>query len=231
MIGRAACGAALLAVVTTVAGCDSAPPVQPNARQVTVVGTGEVKGVPDTLTADVGIEVVAPDVTAAMNQTNDRQRAVIDALVTGGIEAKDISTTAVNLSPQYGENSEINGYRASNFISVRIRQLDNATSVLSTVVATGGNAARINSVSFSIADDSKLVSDARAKAFEDAKAHAQQYANLAGMSLGRVISISEAPGGSPGPMPVPTKAAAADVPLQPGEQSVSFAVTAIWELD
>ena len=59
---------------------------------------------PDTLTANVEIEVVAPDVTAAMNQTNERQQAVIDALAGSGIDNKDISTTGVTLQPQYGDN-------------------------------------------------------------------------------------------------------------------------------
>jgi uncharacterized protein YggE len=205
--------------------------VQTNARQVTVVGSGEVQGTPDTVTADVGIEVVAPDVTAAMNQTNERQQAVIAALTADGIDTKDISTTAVNLQPQYGDNSVVTGYRAGNTINVKIRQLDNASRALSAIVDSGGNAARINSVNFSIEDDSKLVSDARARAFEDAKSRAQQYAELAGMSLGKVISISETGSSTPPqPFPVPPQAKVADVPLQPGQQTVGFSVTAVWEL-
>jgi len=232
MIRRKACAAAALTIAGVLSGCDSAPPVQTNARQVTVVGSGEVAGTPDTVTADVGIEVVAPDVTAAMNQTNERQQAVISALTADGIDAKDISTTAVNLQPQYGDNSVVTGYRAGNTISVKIRRLDNASRALSTIVDTGGNAARINAVNFSIEDDSSLVSDARARAFEDAKGRAQQYATLSGMSLGRIISISEASSSTPPqPFPVPAQAKVADVPLQPGQQTVSFSVTAVWELD
>ncbi|WP_371915823.1 SIMPL domain-containing protein, partial [Mycobacterium colombiense] len=60
-----------------------------------------MQGVPDTLTADVGIEFTASDVTTAMNQTNDRQQAVINALTGAGIDRKDISTTEVTLSPEY----------------------------------------------------------------------------------------------------------------------------------
>lgn len=226
-----ACAAAGL-VAVTVAGCDSAPPVQANPRQVTVVGSGQVQGVPDTLNADVAIEVVAPDVTAAMNQTNERQQAVIDALTGSGIDSKDISTTGVSLQPQYGDNSAITGYRAGNSIEVKIRKLDTASGALTAIVDAGGNATRINSVSFSIEDDSKLVDDARAQAFEDAKNRAQQYAKLSGLSLGKVISISEAPGGGPPPAPVPMpRGAMADaVPLSPGQQTIGFSVTAVWEL-
>lgn len=200
-----------------------------------MVGSGEVKGVPDTLTADVSVEAAAPDVTTAMNQTNDRQKAVLNALTGAGIDAKDISTTQVSLQPQYGEGSTITGYRASNSIQVRIRNLGTASQVLAGVVGAGGDATRINSVSYSIDDDSKLVSDARARAFNDAKARAQQYAELSGLSLGKIISISEAPGGAPPPpqpmpAPMPRGAMASEVPLEPGEQTVGFSVTAVWEL-
>ena len=219
--------------IAGVAGCDSkAGPVAASPRQVTVVGSGQVQGVPDTVLVDVGIEAATPDATSAMNQTSDRQQAVISALTAGGIDAKDISTTAVSLQPQYGENSVITGYRAGNSIQVKIRKLDAASGTLATIISTGGNSTRINSVNFSIDDNSQLVRDARARAFDDAKNRAQQYAELSGLALGKVISISEAPGGiSPQPVPMPRgDAMAAAVPLSPGEQTVSFSVTAIWEL-
>ncbi|MFN0142113.1 MAG: SIMPL domain-containing protein, partial [Mycobacterium sp.] len=197
--------AAAVLTAATLAGCDAkAGPVAASPRQVTVIGSGQVQGAPDTVTADVGIEAVAPDATSAMNQTSDRQQAVISALTAGGIDAKDISTTTVSLQPQYGENSVITGYRAGNSIQVKIRKLEAASGALATIISTGGNTTRINSVNFSIDDDSQLVRDARARAFDDAKNRAQQYAELSGLSLGKVISISEAPGGiSPQPVPMP----------------------------
>lgn len=241
-IALAIASAGILA--TGLAGCDSSSPepVAEHPRQVTVVGNGQVQGVPDTLTADVSIEFTAADVTTAMNQTNDRQKAVISALVAGGIDAKDISTTQVSVQPQYdigstGVNSTsvIVGFEASNSIRVKMRKLDQASQALATIVTAGGNAARINSVSYSIEDDSKLMSDARARAFHDAEDRARQYAGLSGLTLGKVMSISEAAGSTPPPAtPMPMRggvAAATEVPLQPGEQTVSFAVTAVWELN
>ena len=89
--------------VAALAACDSksARRRRPGGtpRQVTVVGTGKVDGTPDTLTANAAISFVASDVTTAMNQTNDRQQAVIDALVNAGVDRKDISTTNVSLQP------------------------------------------------------------------------------------------------------------------------------------
>lgn len=209
---------------------DSAPTPGPNNRQVTVVGEGQVQGTPDTLTANVSIEATAPDVTTAMNQTSGRTQAVIDALVNNAkVDRKDISTTSVSLQPQYGaDSSAIIGYRSSNSLAVKIRDLGSASRTLALIVSTGGDATRIDSVNYSIDDDSQLVRDARARAFDDAKARAEQYAELSGLRLGKVISISEASGATP-PTPMP-RAATEAVPLEPGQQTVSFSVTVIWEL-
>jgi len=92
-----------LGIAATASACGhaAAEKVGENPRQVTVVGSGHVQGVPDALTADVGIEFFARDVTAAMDQANARQQAVIDALADAGADRKDISTTDVTLQPQY----------------------------------------------------------------------------------------------------------------------------------
>jgi uncharacterized protein len=218
--------------VGVVAACDhNHDRVGDNPREVTVIGSGQVQGVPDTLTADVGIEFTAPDVTAAMNQTNDRQQAVINAVAGAGVDRKDISTTEVNLQPQYDNAGAITGYRAGNSIRVKIHPADSASHVLAVIVGAGGDATRINSVSYSIADDSQLVKDARARAFQDAKNRAEQYAQLSGLKLGKIISISETSGAAPPTaLPAPRSGMQATVPLEPGQQTVSFSVTAVWEL-
>ncbi|MDT7737439.1 MAG: uncharacterized protein QOK09_808, partial [Mycobacterium sp.] len=84
---------------------------------------------------------------------------------------------------------------------------------------------------YSIADDSQLVKDARARAFQDAKDRAEQYAQLSGLGLGKIISISEVSGTtSPAPAPSVRGGTPSSVPLEPGQQTVSFSVTAVWEL-
>ena len=234
---------AVAGLVATLAGCDATsgptatPSTNSDVRQVTVAGSGEVQGTPDTLNVNASIEAIAPDVTGAMNQTSDRQQAVINALVDAGVDRKDISTSQVSLQPQFSpttDSTAISGYRASNTIDVKIRQLDAASQALALIVSTGGNATRINSVNYSIDDDSQLLKDARARAFNDAKDRAEQYAQLSGLTLGNVISISEVAGTQP---PIPMQrgdqemAMAAPVPVEPGQQTVGFSVTVIWELD
>jgi uncharacterized protein YggE len=219
-------------VIAGVSGCDSTSGPDSHGasdtRQVTVIGAGKVQGTPDTLTANVAMESVAPDVTAALNQSNQRQQAVIDALVGNKVDRKDISTTHVSVQPQTNSDGATTGYRASNAIDVKIRDITAASQLLALIASTGGDATRINSVSYSIEDDSQLVKDARAQAFNDAKSRAEQYAQLSGLNLGKVISISEQSGSTP-PTPMP-RMAMDSVPLEPGQQTVNFTVTVIWEL-
>jgi uncharacterized protein YggE len=171
-----------------------------------------------------------------MNQTSDRQQAVINALVGAGLDRKNISTTQVTLEPQYNRpepngTAAITAYRATNGIALKIHPTDTASKLLALVVTTGGDATRVSSVSYSIGDDSQLVKDARARAFQDAKNRAGQYAQLSGMRLGAVLSISETGGAlTAGGPAAPPRGMAAPVPLEPGQQTVSFTVTAVWEL-
>jgi uncharacterized protein len=230
----------LAAAGLTVAGlaaCDAtsgpaAPAADPNVREVTVVGSGKVEGTPDTVTVDAAIEAIAPDATSALGQSNERMSAVLDGVKSQGIDAKDISTTGVSLQPQYGDNSVITAYRASNSIAVKVRKFDVASAVITAIQTAGGNTTRINSVKLSIEDDSQLVKDARARAFNDAKDRAQQYAELSGLDLGKVISITEAGANVPPPTPMPRYDAMSEaaVPMEPGQQTVGFSVTVVWEL-
>ena len=229
-------GAAL--AVVGIVGCDatSAPAAVPGTaapRQVTVIGEGKVEGTPDTLTVSFSIAATAPDAIGASNQTSGRANAVTDALTGQGIDRKDISTTTVTLQPQYGgpDNTAIVGYQSSNSITVKVRKIENGPQVLGVITTTGGDATRINSVTYSIEDDSQLVKDARGRAFDDAKSRAQQYAELSGLDLGKVLSISETGGVTPPtPSPVRYDVPAEAAPLSPGQQTVGFAVTVVWEL-
>ena len=97
--------------------------------------------------------------------------------------------------------------------------------------SAGGDAARLSGLWFRIDDDSTLLADARRKAFDDAKAKAELYADAAGRGLGRVVSVTETVGGAEQPVPTDSYYAAAkarDVAIQPGQQELSVTTTVEW---
>ena len=92
----------------------------------------------------------------------------------------------------------------------------------------------INNVAFAIDDDSELLEKAREAAFTDARGRAQQYAGLAGDSLGDVLTIKESTSGQEQPVSPGTferDVAAAPVPVEPGQQELTFTVTVTFALD
>ncbi|WP_238422493.1 SIMPL domain-containing protein [Gordonia sp. 'Campus'] len=237
-IVRASALAVIAAVAVVVSGCGS-DPAGDQPRSVTVVGTGQVTGTPDTLRADIGVEATASDVTTALNETSAKVTAVTDAVVAAGVERKDVATQQVSVNPQYtnpspGATSEVGGYLATNTIRVTIRDIAKASAVLSAAATAGGDNTRISNVSFAIDDDSDLLDQAREAAFTDARGRAEQYANLAGDSLGKVLTITESTSGqekSAAPGTFERDVAAAPVPVEPGQQELTFTVNVTFALD
>ncbi|MBF6175377.1 SIMPL domain-containing protein [Nocardia blacklockiae] len=221
--------AALAGTTALLSGCGGSDHAEPS-RDVTVVGTGQVRGAPDTLNADLGVEVTAPDVSTAIQTANGRAAAVNDAVAAAGVAREDIRTTDVSLQPQYGPDRTVTGYRATNTVHLTVRDLSKASGVLDAAVRAGGNEARIDGVSFALDDNSKLLADARARAFADAKSRAEQYAVLSGLKLREVKSINETRSGGGEPPTPRAQFARPDVPLEPGLQTVTFDVTVTWNM-
>ena len=160
---------------------------------------------------------------------------MINALVNSGIDKNDIATTNVTLQPQYGggDSPSIIAYQASNSVTVKIRNLNTASQTLGLIGTTGGDATRITSVSYAIDDDSQLVRDARTRAFDDAKGPCRAVRPAGGAHPRRRhldLRVGRDDAAHPDPHADARAAAMEAVPLEPGQQTVSFSVTAIWEL-
>jgi uncharacterized protein YggE len=204
----------------------------PGMRQITVIGTGEVKVVPDTASVQIGVETTAPTTKDALAQNTAQANAIIEQIKQLGVAEKDIQTSGFNISPTYSSDGrEVTGYTVSNQVSVVIRDLAQAGTLLDQVVQAGAN--RIYGVSFTVADPAAALAQARDKAVADAKARADQLAKGTGATVGQVLVISENVGAaSPVPMPMMDRVAGAGgaPPIQAGEQSYSAQVQITYEL-
>ncbi|MBA3744989.1 SIMPL domain-containing protein [Sporichthya sp.] len=211
---------------------DGAEPAQ---NTVSVAGTGKVSGIPDVLRLDMGVQHNGNDVNEALNAANSDVAKIKKALDKYDIDSKDIQTSQLSINPHYENNGKINGYEVFQGLTVKLRDLSKAGKAISDAAAAGGNATRINGVSFDIEDNAKLLQAARDAAFADAKAKAEQYAKLAGRGLGNVTQISEDTSYEGAPMPYAADMAAApkaegSVPLEAGSQLVSVNSSISWEL-
>lgn len=184
----------------------------------------------------MGVNMIDKTLGAAQEKATAQMTAVIAALKEAGIDERDIQTVnySVNILQNYDSNGNpatIEGFQVSNQVNVTIRDLTKLGSILDTVVGQGANA--IYGISFYVNDPTSAASQARALAVTDAKKKADELATAAGMTVGRILSISE----SFSPSPAPYYAARAEtadmssaVPIQAGTSSIQVDVQVVYEL-
>ena len=211
---------------------EDAPPA---LDTVSVDGTGKVSGVPDVLRLDMGVQHNGNDVNEALDASNSDIAKIKKALDRYDVDSKDIQTSQLSINPRYENNGKVNGYEVFQGLTVKLRDLSTAGRAISDAAAAGGNATRINGVSFDIEDNAGLLQAARDAAFADAKAKAAQYAKLAGRRLGNVTQISEDTTYDGPPVPYAAglameDSAAKSVPIEAGNQQVSVNSSISWEL-
>jgi uncharacterized protein len=210
---------------------------------ISVTGTGEVSAAPDTAFINSGVTTQGATAREALDANTKAMNDLMATLAEAGIESRDIQTSGFSVSPNYVYTDardangyslppKINGYQVYNTVNVRIRDLDNLGAVLDKQVNVGANT--INGITFSVADPSKLLDEARKAAFADAREKAALYAGAAGEELGSLKSISESQGYSqPQPYMMKAELAAAptDVPVATGELSFQINVQVTWSVE
>ncbi len=209
-------------------------------RSIHVNGTGKVSAAPDKADLTLSVEVQAKTAEAARNQAAKAMEALIKTIRNQGVAEKDIQTRSVSLYPNYAPDghNKIIGYQLSNQVAVCIRDRDKASDIIDSAVLAGGNATRVQGISFAIENQEPVLAQAREQAYANAKMKAEQYAKLAGVSLGAPLHISEGADIAPTPMPYGEmrmmKSAMADsasTPVQAGEQEVTVNVDVMFAIE
>ncbi|WP_454042992.1 SIMPL domain-containing protein [Cellulosimicrobium sp. Marseille-Q8652] len=196
---------------------------------VTTTGQGAATAAPDVAVVELGTEASATGVQEALDRANAGLAAARDALLAAGVAATDVRTSQTSTWTEQRDD----GPRTTARLTLRATVRDVAASgeVVRAALDAAGPVARLDSTSLAVGDPGPLAAAAREDAFADARARAEQYARLAGRSLGPVVEIREDVGG---PAPVPrlmaAKAAGDALVVEPGTQEVRASVTVRWEL-
>jgi hypothetical protein len=206
-------------------------------RTITVSGMGEVTAVPDMAHVSVGAQSEAATADEALSATSAAVAAALEVLKAAGIEDRDIQTSGISLSPRMvwptdGNGApRVDGYVASNQITVRVRDLAELGDVLDAVVKSGANT--LGGVSFGLSEPRAAEDAARRAAVEDARARAELYASAAGVTLGAVQQIAEDSFAQPMARMMAAEASMADAappPVAPGELTVSARVQVVYAI-
>jgi len=174
-------------------------PVQTIAgTRLDISATGEVSRVPDVAVISAGVMTRSASATGAIQDNAGRMERVRAALKRAGIADRDIQTSNISLNPEYtyanNQPPKINGYSASNQLTIKFRDIANSGKILDALVAEGAN--QINGPNLTIDKPDAALDEARAKAVAAARARAELYARSLGMRVVRVVAVSETGGTS-----------------------------------
>lgn len=170
------------------------------ATGLSVNGHGEVSLAPDIAYVTIGVHTQASDVSQAVSQNADQVASVMAALASLGVAQEDMQTSNFNLytgdnyDPTTGLPSGEKTYTVDNTVNVTVRNLADMGHLLDEAISAGANS--IWGVTFDVDDKEAAQAEARDMAMQDAVSEAQGLAQVAGVSLGAVKSISYTQGGA-----------------------------------
>jgi uncharacterized protein YggE len=235
--------AVLMLIVIALVGCQASnTPAGVSSPQtgISVSGEGKVTVTPDIANIQLGIQAQGQTVADAQNQATKAMNDVMAALKANGVADKDIQTQYYNVQQitSWDNNKQqqiITGYQVSNIVNVRVRDVDTdvtkAGKVIDAVTAAGGDLTRVNSIQFTLNDPTTSTDKAREIAMANANDTATQLAKLAGVKLGKPISISES--SSTPPYPVYAKDAAgssSSTPISAGTLDITLDVQVLYAI-
>ncbi|WP_022703066.1 SIMPL domain-containing protein [Pseudorhodobacter ferrugineus] len=198
---------------------------------ITITGEGEVSAAPDMATLSLGVTSTAKTAKEVMDANAAQMTTVLANLSAAGIAPRDLQTSALSLQANWtnsslSSSSAIDGYTASNQLSVRVHDLAALGTLIDGAIIDGANT--FNNVQFAVTDPAPLLDEARQRAVADARHRAEIYATAAGITLGPVLTITE--GGTPTPGPQFARAMMDSTPIAAGEVTLSAAVTITWAI-
>jgi uncharacterized protein YggE len=232
---RLVCGATAAALFLAVAPASAQTAA---GRTLNIAGSAQVHVAPDAALIATGVVTDGDTAAAALKANSAAVAKVLDAIRSFGVEAKDLQTSGLSLEARTSrpavssanDRPHIIGYTAVNAVTVRARDLGKLGDLIDKVVAAGAN--RIDGIEFIVSNQEGLLDEARRKAVADAKDKADLYARAAGVTLGKVMSLTEE-SGSPVPRAMGramAMSAAAPVPVEAGEMTLSVQVRLVWSL-
>lgn len=210
----------------------------PQPPRIVVSGEGEASVAPDLALLSLSVMREAKTAREALDANNDAMAAVIAAMKSAGVAERDLQTTGIQINPRYnysnkpdgGQTAELVAYQVTNTLSVRVRDISKTGEILDKAVSLGVNQG--GGITFTNENPATVIGEARKKAVADAIAKAKTLAEAAGVSVGKVLEITDQ-NYMPPPMPMNAKAfdaAGASVPVQAGENAYRVMVNITFEL-
>lgn len=223
-----------------VAGCSLAPQVgQRESSLLTVQAEARVNVNPDQVQLRLGVVTEAETAGSALEQNNQRMRAVMEMLAENGLGSGEMATGQFRVSPEWSRpprptpanwQREIIGYRVNNELLVSTTRVELAGTLLSLAQQSGANL--LGGLQFGLVDPTVQRQQAIELAVSKARRKAQAMAAAAGVELGplQTMRLDEPGTGPQRLMLAEARTAAEPVPVAAGKVEVTAAVTMVYRL-
>lgn len=173
----------------------------PASSTISVNGEGEVVTIPDIATFSFSVSTDAKNVSDAQKNSKTKIDAILEDLKKQGIEDKDIKTIEYSVWPKYSYETVdclpnricppgrqiTDGYTVTQSIQVKIRKTEEAGEALAIAGAKG--ATNISGLNFTTDDPDKAMTEAKAKAIDDANEKAEALAKNLGVRIVKVVGF------------------------------------------
>ncbi|HEY1736303.1 MAG TPA: SIMPL domain-containing protein [Methylovirgula sp.] len=218
-------------------------PLKESVPTITVMGTAKTEIVPDIAILSIAVVTERPRAAAAGEDNARAAQAMIDEIKAEGIDAKDISTVSITLSPVYDEARDaedrvlkrtLRAYQARNLLAIRLHAIDKAGALARKLLDKGAN--EFQGISFDSDEKEAAYAKLRGQAVENALSQAKAYVAPVGLRLARILDISPmetdreklsryAMDGIAAGAPAPS-----EIPIEPGTITLEAQVQVVWEL-
>jgi uncharacterized protein len=234
--------AILTGFASTALPAQAAPSLKESLPTITVTGHAQTEIVPDLAIISLAVSTERPKAEAAAAANAATAQALIDEIKAQGIDAKDIKTVSITLTPVYDEQNDaagrglkktLRGYSARNSLEIRIHAIDKAGALASRLIDKGAN--EVQGISFDSDQKDAAYNRLRGQAMQDALRQAKAYMAAVGQHLGRILEIAPIDvvsqrvfryaSGASFAAPAP-----ANIPIEPGTLNLEAQVQVVWEL-
>ena len=210
-----------------------------NKNTITITGTGKITARPDLATINASVINTASNAKDALSANTLKMNAVLSYLKSNGIADADITTSDLNVNPEYNYldgNQNLTGYSANQTLTIKIHDFTKLGTLLSNLPNQGVNS--IDGVDYSFNDIDSFREQAREQALGNAKDNAEKLAQAAGVTLGKLQSFSESSQNPVTPLPYAMSAGSAEsnvaaapvTQTEPGTQDITADVTVIYQI-
>ncbi len=161
-------------------------------RTITVEGVAETFIAPDTASVSFSVTKKAATTDVATDSINGRMSMLVAELQQIGVAQKDIKTVNYTVQPEYSYNNGtqiFDGYRATQRITVTIRDLSKASDVLGTV--NSADVDHVSQLSFFVDETEEIMKKLRKQAIDDAQAKAKTLAKDLGVHLDEIVGYGD----------------------------------------